>query len=91
VYEFIKKYDWNEKVLDGITNGMIKKKEEAGDFGGWTEVKRVEKAPPKVEKEQKGERKNKKYQRPEKTGEQDANEFQGSRQQQNQPGKNNEI
>ncbi len=61
VYEILKKYDWNEKVTEAIVNGYLKKLEEAGDFEGWTEVKKTEKQQPqkphKEHHEHKGDRK----------------------------------
>jgi len=46
VYQLVKKYEWNEKALDEVSNEKLRYKEESSQGDGWTEIKRTEKPQP---------------------------------------------
>jgi hypothetical protein len=46
VYQLVKKYEWNEKALDEVSNEKLRYKEESSQGDGWTEIKRTEKSQP---------------------------------------------
>ena len=46
VYQLVKKYEWNEKALDEVSNEKLRYKEESSHADGWTEIKRTEKPQP---------------------------------------------